>query len=45
MTTRQSELGQAAWRAGLDAAVDDKGAPGRDPHFGFGRVTLTKVTP
>ena len=37
--------GPAAWRAELDAAVDDKGTPGRDPQFGFGRVTLSKVTP
>jgi thermitase len=37
--------GPAAWRGELDAAVDDKGAAGRDPQFGFGRLTLTKVTP
>jgi thermitase len=37
--------GPAAWRAELTAAVDDKGAPGRDPQFGFGRVNLSKVTP
>jgi thermitase len=37
--------GPGAWRAELDAAVDDKGTPGRDPQFGFGRLTLTKVTP
>jgi thermitase len=37
--------GPAAWRAELQAATDDKGAPGRDPQFGFGRVTLSKVTP
>ncbi len=37
--------GPAAWRAELDAAVDDKGAPGRDPEYGFGRVNLSKVTP
>ena len=37
--------GPAAWRAELDAAVDDKGAPGRDPQYGFGRVNLSKVTP
>jgi thermitase len=30
----------AEWRAKLDASVDDKGAPGRDPNFGFGRVNL-----
>jgi len=27
----------------LDAAVDDKGAAGRDPVFGFGRVNLQKA--
>jgi thermitase len=37
--------GPTAWRAELDAAVDDKGAPGRDPEYGFGRVNLSKVTP
>jgi thermitase len=37
--------GPAAWRAELQAATDDKGTPGRDPQFGFGRVTLSKVTP
>ena len=30
-------------RAKLDTAVDDKGAPGRDPQFGFGRVNLVKA--
>ena len=35
----------AAWRSELQAATDDKGTPGRDPQFGFGRVTLSKVTP
>jgi thermitase len=29
--------------ARLDSAVDDKGAPGRDPSFGFGRVNLVKA--
>jgi thermitase len=37
--------GPAAWRSELQAATDDKGAPGRDAQFGFGRVTLSKVTP
>ena len=37
--------GPAAWRATLDAAVDDKGAPGRDPQYGFGRVNLAKAAP
>jgi thermitase len=30
-------------RSRLDAAVDDKGAAGRDPSFGFGRVNLLKA--
>jgi thermitase len=30
-------------RSKLDAAVDDKGAPGRDPSYGFGRVNLLKA--
>ncbi len=30
-------------RAKLDASVDDKGAAGRDPSFGFGRVNLQKA--
>jgi subtilisin family serine protease len=30
-------------RTRLDAAADDKGAAGRDPELGFGRVTLTKA--
>src|SRR3954454_14725451 len=29
-------------RTKLDASVDDKGAPGRDPQYGFGRVNLVK---
>ncbi len=37
--------GPAAWRSELQASVDDKGTPGRDPQFGFGRVNLSKVTP
>jgi len=35
--------GPAAWRAKLDAAVDDLGPAGRDPQFGFGRVNLLKA--
>jgi thermitase len=27
----------------LDAGVDDLGTPGRDPQYGFGRVTLSKA--
>ena len=30
-------------RSKLDAAVDDLGAAGRDPNFGFGRVNLLKA--
>jgi thermitase len=30
-------------RAKLDASVDDKGAAGRDPSFGFGRLNLVKA--
>ena len=30
-------------RSKLDAAVDDKGAPGRDTSFGFGRINLVKA--
>jgi thermitase len=33
----------AAIRSKLDAAVDDLGAPGRDPAYGFGVVNLAKV--
>ncbi len=36
--------GPAAWRAKLDASVDDLGAPGRDTAFGFGRVNLQAAT-
>ena len=35
--------GPAAWRARLDAAVDDLGPIGRDPQFGFGRVNLARA--
>ena len=35
--------GPAAWRAKLDAAVDDLGPAGRDPQFGFGRVNLARA--
>jgi thermitase len=30
-------------RSKLDTSVDEKGAPGRDPQFGFGRVNLVKA--
>ncbi|WP_372790277.1 S8 family serine peptidase [Paraconexibacter sp.] len=33
----------AQWRTKLDTAVDDLGAPGRDPSYGFGRVNLAKA--
>ena len=33
----------ATVRSKLDAAVDDLGAAGRDPNFGFGRVNLLKA--
>jgi thermitase len=33
----------SAIRSKLDASVDDKGAAGRDPDFGFGRVNLAKA--
>ena len=36
---------QAQIRAKLDTSVDDLGAPGRDPQFGFGRVNLVKAVP
>lgn len=37
--------GPDAWRATLDAAVDDLGPSGRDPQFGFGRLNLAKAAP
>jgi thermitase len=30
-------------RSKLDASIDDKGPPGRDPEYGFGRVNLQKA--
>jgi len=33
----------AQWRAKLQRSVDDLGAPGRDPQFGFGRINLAKA--
>jgi subtilisin family serine protease len=42
--TLNSGLTAAQVVARLDAAVDDKGAGGRDPSFGFGRVNLLKAT-
>jgi len=35
--------GPAAWRAKLGRSVDDLGAAGRDPQFGFGRVNLARA--
>ncbi len=40
---RFTGLNAAGIRARLDTGVDDLGAPGRDPVFGFGRVTLSKA--
>jgi thermitase len=37
---RLPAAGVAGWRAELQSSVDDKGAPGRDPQFGFGRLNL-----
>ena len=37
------DLTPAQVRERLTAAVDDKGAAGRDPEYGFGRVTLSKA--
>jgi thermitase len=36
-------LNAAGIRTKLDTSVDDKGAAGRDPQFGFGRVNLLKA--
>jgi hypothetical protein len=33
----------SAIRSKLDASVDDRGAAGRDPSFGFGRVNLARA--
>jgi thermitase len=43
IATRNPSGGVSAWRSKLDASVDDLGPAGRDPQFGFGRVTLTKA--
>jgi len=43
IAARNPAGGPAAWRAKLDAAVDDLGPKGRDPQFGFGRVNLAKA--
>jgi subtilisin family serine protease len=36
-------LNAAGVRSRLDNGTDDLGAPGRDPSFGFGRLTLVKA--
>ena len=38
-----SAFSAAQIRAKLQTSVDDKGAAGRDPVFGFGRVNLVKA--
>jgi thermitase len=43
IAARDPAGGPAAWRAKLASAVDDLGAAGRDPQFGFGRVNLEKA--
>lgn len=40
---RFPSLNAAGIRQRLDSGVDDKGAPGRDSTFGFGRVNLVKA--
>jgi thermitase len=40
---RLPAAGVAGWRTELDSSVDDKGAPGRDPQFGWGRLNLVKA--
>jgi subtilisin family serine protease len=40
---RNPTASAATVRSKLDAAVDDLGAAGRDPNFGFGRVNLLKA--
>jgi thermitase len=41
--TKNPAMTAAQARTKLDASVDDKGAPGRDPQYGFGRVNLLKA--
>jgi thermitase len=43
IAARNPSFGGAQIRAKLQASVDDLGAPGRDPQFGFGRVNLVKA--
>ena len=42
IAARNPSFSGAQIRAKLDASVDDLGAAGRDPQFGFGRVNLVK---
>ena len=44
IATQRPTLTVAQVRDKLDRSVDDKGAVGRDPQFGFGRVNLLKAT-
>ena len=41
--SRNPTWSAAQVRSRLQASVDDLGAPGRDPSFGFGRVTLSEA--
>jgi subtilisin family serine protease len=41
--TRTPAFTAAQARSKLDASVDDKGPPGRDAQYGFGRVNLAKA--
>jgi thermitase len=41
--TKNAAFTAAQARSKLDASVDDKGAAGRDPSYGFGRVNLGKA--
>jgi thermitase len=43
ISTLQPGLTVAQARAKLDSSTDDKGAAGRDPQYGFGRVNLVKA--
>jgi thermitase len=44
IATQRPTLTVAELRSKLDSSVDDKGDPGRDPQYGFGRVNLLKAT-
>ena len=45
IAARNPSFSGAQIRAKLQTSVDDLGAPGRDPQFGFGRVNLAKAAP